>query len=131
MNIIKIWALFLLPLTLSAQQTKPLTTKINFKISGYTEGAVVKLLGAYDDQNYLADTARLAADGKVSFVKTDGFKEGLYFILTPDKANLNGLDKTQNCVSLIARTVRSTVRRPCLTIGKIGGTVSILRKVVW
>ncbi len=85
MNISKAFLLiFLMPLSfLSAQKT----TKINFKISGYTEGVTVKLLGSLFDQNYLADTAKLAADGSVSFVNADGFKEGLYYLLTPDKNN--------------------------------------------
>ncbi len=75
---------FLLPFSiLSAQKT----TKINFKISGYTEGATVKLLGCFLDQNFLADTAKLAADGTVHFLNTDGFKEGIYYLLTPDKNN--------------------------------------------
>lgn len=85
MNISKAFLLiFLMPLSfLSAQKT----TKINFKISGYTEGVTVKLLGSLFDQNYLADTAKLAADGSVSFANAEGFKEGLYYLLTPDKNN--------------------------------------------
>lgn len=75
---------FLLPASiLSAQQT----TKINLKISGYPSGATVKLLGVYFDQNFLADTAALDAAGNVSFVNKEGFKEGLYYLLTPEKNN--------------------------------------------
>ena len=74
----------LLPFTaLFAQKT----TKINVKISGYTEGATVKLLGCLFDQNYLADTMVMAADGSASFFNAEGFKEGLYYLLTPDKDN--------------------------------------------
>ena len=89
MNISKAFLLTcLLPLSiLSAQKT----TKINFKISGYTEGGTVKLLGSLFDQNFLADTAKLAADGSVSFSNTEGFKEGLYYLLTPDKNNFQFL----------------------------------------
>ncbi len=85
MNISKVFLLLcFLPFTiLSAQKT----TKINFKISGYTEGATVKLLGCLFDQNYLADTAKLAADGSVSFTNVVGFQEGFYYLLTPDKNN--------------------------------------------
>lgn len=85
MNISKAFLLiFILPFSfLSAQKT----TKINFKITGYTEGVTVKLLGSLFDQNYLADTAKLAADGSVSFINADGFKEGMYYLLTPDKNN--------------------------------------------
>ena len=74
----------LLPLSmLSAQKT----TKFNVKISGYTEGGTVKLLGCLFDQNYLADTAKLGADGRATFTNSTGFKEGLYYLLTPDKNN--------------------------------------------
>jgi thiol-disulfide isomerase/thioredoxin len=85
MNMIKALLLtFFLPFSmLSAQKT----TKINFKISGYTEGETVKLLGSFFDQNFLADTAKLSADGSVSFLDKEGFKEGIYYILTPDKNN--------------------------------------------
>jgi thiol-disulfide isomerase/thioredoxin len=85
MNITKALLLAcLMPFTmLSAQKT----TKINLKISGYTEGSTVKLLGSLFDQNYLADTAQLGTDGSASFVNAEGFKEGLYYILTPDKNN--------------------------------------------
>ena len=85
MNISKAFLLIcLLPFTiLSAQKT----TKINFKISGYTGGSTVKLLGCLFDQNFLADTAKLSADGSVSFINVVGFKEGLYYLLTPDKNN--------------------------------------------
>ncbi len=85
MNISKAFLLIcLMPFSfISAQKT----TKINFKISGYTEGGTVKLLGSLFDQNYLADTAKLAADGSVSFTNAEGFKEGLYYLLTPDKTN--------------------------------------------
>ena len=85
MNIFKTCLLIcLLPFAiLSAQKT----TKINFKISGYAEGGTVKLLGCLFDQNYLADTAKLAADGRVSFTNVVGFKEGFYYLLTPDKNN--------------------------------------------
>ena len=85
MNISKAFLLIcLLPFTiLSAQKT----TKINFKISGYTGGSTVKLLGCLFDQNFLADTAKLSADGSVSFTNVVGFKEGLYYLLTPDKNN--------------------------------------------
>lgn len=85
MNITKAFLLAcLMPFSiLSAQKT----TKINFKISGYTEGGTVKLLGSLFDQNYLVDTMKLAQDGSASFTNAEGFKEGLYYLLTPDKDN--------------------------------------------
>lgn len=76
-------ALFLPFSVLSAQKT----TKFTVKISGYTEGATVKLLGVIFDQNYMADTAKLAADGTATFVNKEGFKDGLYYLLTPEKNN--------------------------------------------
>ena len=63
------------------------TTKFTVQISGYTEGATIKLLGVAFDQNFLADTAKLDAKGSATFVKAEGFKEGLYYLLTPDKNN--------------------------------------------
>ena len=85
MNMIKAVLLtFLLPISvLSAQKT----TKVNIKISGYTEGGTLKLLGCLFDQNYMADTAKMSPDGSVSFLNPEGFKEGIYYILTPDKNN--------------------------------------------
>lgn len=74
----------LLPFSmLTAQQT----TKFSVKISGYTEGATVKLLGVIFDQNYLADTAKITADGTATFANEQGFKDGLYYLLTPEKNN--------------------------------------------
>ena len=85
MNIIKALLLTcVMPLSiLSAQKT----TKFTVKISGYTEGATVKLLGVVFDQNFLADTAKLTSDGSATFVNENGFKEGLYYLLTPEKNN--------------------------------------------
>ncbi len=87
MNILKTFALtLLLPFSsLFAQKT----TKINFQISGYTEGSTAKLLGCQFDQNYLADTVKIGKDGRFHFLNTEGFKEGLYYLLTPDKNNFS------------------------------------------
>jgi thiol-disulfide isomerase/thioredoxin len=63
------------------------TTRIHFQIQGYTEGTA-KLLGYYGDQTYLLDTAKIAADGKVSFTQKDSFPQGLYYLLLPDSKNI-------------------------------------------
>lgn len=89
MNIYKILLfIFLSVSTLSAQKTK----SISFKIDGYTEG-VAQLVGIYADANYLADSAKIAPDGSMIFNSKDtiGYKDGLFFLLLPDKANIQFL----------------------------------------
>ena len=66
------------------------TTSISFKIDGYTEG-VAQLVGVYADANYLADTAKIAKDGRISFKAKDGFSDGLFFLLLPDQKNIQFL----------------------------------------
>ena len=83
MNIFKILLFVILSFSsLSAQK------KIQFKvkIDGYTEG-VVQLVGIFSDENYLADTSKLSADGTVLFNKADGYQEGVFYLVMPDKAN--------------------------------------------
>ena len=88
MNMIKILTFVTFSFsTLCAQKT----TQFNVKIGGFTEGSTVKLLGSFVDQNYLADTAKLAADGSTSFSNAAGFKEGLYYLLLPDETNIQFL----------------------------------------
>ena len=88
MNMIKILTFVTFSFsTLCAQKT----TQFNVKIGGFTEGSTVKLLGSFVDQNYLADTSKLAADGSTSFSNAAGFKEGLYYLLLPDETNIQFL----------------------------------------
>ncbi len=83
MNIFKILLLTTLSYsTLSAQ----ITTRITFKIGGYTEG-VAQLVGVYADANYLADSAKIAADGTIQFSKAEGYQEGLFYLLLPGEAS--------------------------------------------
>ena len=87
MNIIRLFSLFLLVIlsfsTINAQKVH----QINFQINGYTEGSAVKLVGNYGEQNFLADTARFAAEGKLQFKNAEGFAEGLYYLMLPDNLN--------------------------------------------
>jgi peroxiredoxin len=94
-------------LTVNAQKSH----QINFQITGYTEGSAVKLVGNYAEQTFLADTARFATNGKITFKNADGFAEGMYYLLLPDDRNcsffiVNGEDNF---------TIRSTKNN--LTLG--------------
>jgi peroxiredoxin len=94
-------------LTINAQKSH----QINFQITGYTEGSAVKLVGNYAEQTFLADTARFAANGKITFKNAEGFAEGMYYLLLPDDRNcsffiVNGEDNF---------TIRSTKNN--LTLG--------------
>jgi peroxiredoxin len=83
MNIFKVLLLTILSIsTLSAQKT----TQITFKIAGFTEG-VAQLVGVYADANYLADTAKIASDGRIQFVKKEGYVDGLFYLLLPDETS--------------------------------------------
>jgi peroxiredoxin len=63
--------------------------QINFQITGYTEGSSVKLVGNFAEQNFLADTARFAAGGKLTFKNAEGFYDGMYYLLLPDDRNIS------------------------------------------
>jgi thiol-disulfide isomerase/thioredoxin len=83
MNISKILLLTILSIpTLFAQKT----TQITFKIAGYTEGTA-QLVGVYADANYLADSAKISADGTIKFSKEEGYQEGFFYLLLPGEAN--------------------------------------------
>ncbi len=88
MNIYKILFFFIISFSsLSAQKTKTITAKI----VGYTEGSA-QLIGVYAESNYLADSARIGADGTIQFTsKEAGYSDGLFFILLPDQANIQFL----------------------------------------
>ncbi len=87
MNIFRISTIFTLVftsfLTLNAQKVH----FVNIQIKGYTEGGAVKLVGTNLEQNFLADTARIAADGKIQLKSPVGFAEGLYYLMLPDSRN--------------------------------------------
>jgi thiol-disulfide isomerase/thioredoxin len=111
MNILRVLVflcgIFTSSLTLNAQKVH----QFNVKITGYTEGSSVKLVGNYAEQTFLADTARFAAEGKIVFKNAEGFAEGMYYLLLPDDRNcsffiVNGEDNF---------TIRST--KDNLTLG--------------
>jgi AhpC/TSA family len=87
MNIIRfssiVCGVFMSFLTINAQKVH----QINFQITGYTEGSAVKLVGNFAEQTFLADTARFAAEGKLTFKSAEGFGEGFYYLLLPDDRN--------------------------------------------
>jgi peroxiredoxin len=73
-------------LSISATNAQKIT-QFNVQIVGYTEGSLVKLVGNFAEQTYLADTAKFGADGKIQFKKSDGFTDGMYYLLLPDDRN--------------------------------------------
>jgi hypothetical protein len=87
MNIVRVLSVvcgvFMSFLTISAQKVH----QINFQLMGYTEGSAVKLVGSFADQTFLADTARFAANGQLTFKNIEGFAEGFYYLLLPDDRN--------------------------------------------
>ena len=88
MNIFKILPFLLLTFSTAYAQK---TTTISFKIDGYTEGSV-QLIGIFFDANYLADSAKIQPDGRIVFnSKEGGYEEGLFFLLLPDKNNIQFL----------------------------------------
>lgn len=66
------------------------TTKVFFKIDGYTEGGA-QLVGVFGDANYLADSARIQKDGGISFSNPKGYTDGLFYLLLPDQTNFQFL----------------------------------------
>lgn len=50
-----------------------------------------KLVGVYADQNFLADTTLIDANGTMVFKKDKRYDEGLYYVLLPDKTSFQVL----------------------------------------
>lgn len=92
--------------TLFCLQTNLLgqAAEIKLQLKGYTEGGgLCRLIGMFGDQNYVADTATLSKTGLLTFERAEGYKNGMYFILLPDKSNLQILFvKEEPRFSLIA-----------------------------
>jgi peroxiredoxin len=86
MNRVKTFLTILLASTLSLTWAQ-VTTRINFQFKGYGEGTA-KMLGVFGDQNFLLDTARMSADGSVTFIQKDSFPQGMYYVLLPDGKNI-------------------------------------------
>jgi peroxiredoxin len=80
--------------TLSAQ-------KLTFKITGYTEG-YAKLVGNYADANYLADSAKINADGSIVFAKEGGYSAGLFYMMLPDESYIQMLVPDKNDIHVTA-----------------------------
>ncbi len=87
MNIFRISTIFMLVFTLFLTLNAQKVHFVNIQIKGYTEGGAVKLVGTNLEQNFLADTARIAAEGKIQFKSPEGFAEGLYYLMLPDNRN--------------------------------------------
>lgn len=96
MNFLKLAFIFFIPLACSNAQQPTVkapaakTTQVTVHFTGINSGTA-KMLGVYADQNYLADTTVVANDGTAVFKKAEGYTEGYYYLLLPDKQNFQFL----------------------------------------
>jgi peroxiredoxin len=58
---------------------------IQVRVQGLTSGKV-RLLGTFADQQFLADTTTIAADGSFSFVRDEPYKQGAYWVVLPNES---------------------------------------------
>lgn len=63
---------------------------IQVQVKGLS-GGQARLIGMYTEQNYLADTATVDAQGRFTFDSQEGYKQGFYFFVLPDNTNFQVL----------------------------------------
>lgn len=63
------------------------TTTFEVEIAEYAHTPNVKLFGWAGENYFLADSTNFDAAGKARFQRTEGFDEGLYFLVLPDGNN--------------------------------------------
>ncbi|MBK7233593.1 MAG: DUF4369 domain-containing protein [Saprospiraceae bacterium] len=69
---------------------------LKFEVKGETAGKV-KLIGVFADQNYIADSTMIDADGKFEFKRKSPMKQGYFYVILPDYTNFHLiLDKEQH-----------------------------------
>lgn len=69
---------------------------LKFQVKGYT-GGKVKLIGVYADQNYIADSAMMDAEGKFEIRSRNLLKPGYFYVILPDYTNFHViLDREQH-----------------------------------
>ena len=68
---------------------------IDVTVTGYTDGKVY-LIGTFEDQNFVVDSAQVDKDGRFTFERSEPYDPGLYYIYMPDQSTLQILlDKDQ------------------------------------
>lgn len=77
---------------------------IRILVEGITPGKV-KLIGAFADQNYLADSTMVDEHGVIEFKRKSPLKPGYFYVILPDYSNLHFLADTDQ--HFVIRTKRS------------------------
>ncbi len=70
----------------SIEESTP-NVRIDITVAGLEPGTA-KMIGILGDQNYIADTALVDASGTVHFVRETRYPEGFYYVLLPDRSNI-------------------------------------------
>jgi peroxiredoxin len=70
------------------QAEKP---NITVRIQGLQGGAIAKLIGSFEGQNYLADSAMIDPNGQMVFKKGEAYFPGLLYLLLPGDQNIQML----------------------------------------
>ncbi len=76
------------------QAEKP---NITVRVQGLQSGAVAKLIGSFEGQNYLADSSLIDQNGQMVFKKGEAYFPGLLYLLLPGDLNIQilvDLDQT-------------------------------------
>lgn len=89
--------MLLCSLTAMAQRGK---ADIKIKVDGIAATGAAKLIGWYGENQYLADTTLLAADGYYHFTRDTGYLEGFYYLLLPDKSSFQMLIDTDQSFTI-------------------------------
>lgn len=62
--------------------------RIEITVEGLEPGGTAKMIGIAGDQNYIADTCVVDANGTMVFDKEEPFPAGFYYVILPDYTNL-------------------------------------------
>ncbi len=73
---------------LRAKAEKP---RIEIQVEGLNGGGLAKLIGVYQEQNYLVDSAKIDASGKFTFEENEPYRLGLVYCVLPNNANFQVL----------------------------------------
>lgn len=82
---------------------------ITITFQGYQKGGVAKLIGVYQGQNFLVDSAQIN-NGVIRFKRSEPYKQGLVFAVLPDNTNAQILishDQTFSMTCSVTNPVES------------------------
>lgn len=85
------------------EQAEP--PNIVIQIQGLTGGGVAKLIGNFEDNNYLADSAQISPSGQIVFKRQEPYFPGLLYLVLPNQVNfqvLVDLDQTFTMTTSLA-----------------------------